>query len=489
MAARFTGPVLALAALVGLWVGVMGRLVWLRHHRFGSFGFDMGIFDQAVWLLSAGSGQLITVRGLTVFGHHSEPALYLFVPFYWLGAGPHFLNLAQVVSVAAGAVPVFLIARHYLGRPGLAVGLAAAYLLNPSLQFLAQELFHPEVMAITPLLFAAWFGINHRWRWFAACLIFAVAWKEDVALAAMAMGLIVAVAANRRVGLTTAGVALGYFVFVTRVMLPYLNGSEAFYNQFFGVLGGSATEIAINSVRDPGLVASRVLAPDAKEYYGRLLAPFGGLPLLAPVATWIGLPQIGVNVLSVHSFTRAFTFHYAALPVTALMLATLDAVRRSVAWSQSAPVFLVGWVLASALATTLAWGPSPIGAGYRQGWWPLVADARQDAKRAALATIPPDARVSAAYSFVPQLTHRPHIYEFPNPFRPSNWGVSDENYPPDTVVDWIAVDLDILGPQDREIFDRQLAGDFSETVFDDERIMVVKRPRPITHLEPHPGAL
>ena len=45
----------------------------------------------------------------------------------------------------------------------------------------------------------------------------------------------------------------------------------------------------------------------------------------------------------------------------------------------------------------------------------------------ALAKIPPRAVVSADYSLVPQLSHRPRIYMFPNPFRTSDWGVSDRD--------------------------------------------------------------
>jgi len=39
----------------------------------------------------------------------------LFVPFYWLGAGPLFLLSAQVVVQASGAIAVYLLARDRLG--------------------------------------------------------------------------------------------------------------------------------------------------------------------------------------------------------------------------------------------------------------------------------------------------------------------------------------------------------------------------------------
>jgi cytochrome b561 len=46
------GPVLVLAALLAVFVAAFVRLTWRSHARFGTFGFDLGIFDQGVWLLS-----------------------------------------------------------------------------------------------------------------------------------------------------------------------------------------------------------------------------------------------------------------------------------------------------------------------------------------------------------------------------------------------------------------------------------------------------
>jgi hypothetical protein len=44
-----------LGGMITLFVGSFVWLTWLTHARFGIFGFDLGIFDQGVWLLS-GSG-------------------------------------------------------------------------------------------------------------------------------------------------------------------------------------------------------------------------------------------------------------------------------------------------------------------------------------------------------------------------------------------------------------------------------------------------
>ena len=61
---------MVLIALMTTWVVVFGRLAVLRHDRYGSFSLDMGIFDQATWLISRLDGLFMSVRGLHFFGHH-----------------------------------------------------------------------------------------------------------------------------------------------------------------------------------------------------------------------------------------------------------------------------------------------------------------------------------------------------------------------------------------------------------------------------------
>jgi len=155
-----------LGAMVTVWSAVFITLGWIRHARFGTFAFDLGIYDQGLWLLSRFE-MFDTVKGLPLFGHHMNLVLVLLAPFYRLGAGPEFLLVVQVLAQASGAVAVFLLARDRLGDRWLAVVLAGVLLANPTYQFLVWEFFHPDALAIAPLLFAYWAARAERWGWFA----------------------------------------------------------------------------------------------------------------------------------------------------------------------------------------------------------------------------------------------------------------------------------------------------------------------------------
>ncbi len=466
----------AVAAMVVVWSLIFIRLGFQRHDRFGTYGFDLGIYDQAIWLLSRFKTPFVTLRGLNFWGTHANPVLVLFVPFYWLGAGPHFLLVAQVASQAAGAVAVFLLARDRFGARWPAAAMAGVLLLHPTYQYLPWEFFHPDALALGPILFAYWAARARRWNWFAVSAVLALACKEDVALAMIVLGVLIAVRGDRRIGALTAVVAAAWFMFATRVIIPFANGIGPFYDTFFGEFGNSAGDVTKNVLTHPGKAVEVATRPNRMSYYRMMFAPVAFLPLAALPTLLIGAPMIGVNVLSSFPYQQEIRYHYAALVVGAIILATVEAI----AWmGQTAAVraFLVGLVAATSLASSVAWGPSPIGVKYRTGLWALSPDPRNAVRAKAIALIPARSPASVHYNFAPHMTHREKIYEWPAPWVPINWGVRGENLDDPGRVNWLLIDRLQMSDTDRPMLARLLADGEFVIRFEEQSILVAQRVR------------
>jgi len=463
--------------MIGAWIGLFGWLAMLRQNNFGSFSLDMGIFDQATWLLSRMHGLFMTVRGLHFFGHHANFGLFVLAPFYWFGAGPNFLNLAMVTSMALGALPLYLLGRDLLENRWLPLLPAAAYLLHPSLQFMSWELFHPEVMAITPLLFAWWMARRQRWWWVAGFLVYAVSWKEDVALAAFVFGVIFAARRARRPGLLIAGTSLVYFLIVNNWMIPTFSGvGKAFYNSLYGPLGDSLAQVFANGIRHPTLILRPLLHDkDTHTFAWKMLASFGFVPIAAPLPLAIGVPQTAADVLSTANFTRMIYYHYAAIPLAALSLGAvhgLAAFKRSRLALGAVGVLLV----AGSLIGTTKWGPSPVGHEYHKGWWPLNIDPSLQAAREAAIRVPPhDAHISATYNLLPHMSRRRYAYSFPNPWISDNWAVHGEHLPSPNVVHWLVVDRRLLSNANAALISYVISRGEFKVVFDSNDVFVAKR--------------
>jgi len=465
----------ALGAMIVVWSAVFLHLGFQRHDRFGTFGFDLGIYDQAIWLLSRFRDPFITIRGLEFFGHHVNAALVLLVPFYWIGAGPKFLLVAQVASQAAGAVAIYLIARDRLKTRWPAVALAGVLLLQPTYQWLTWEYFHPDALALGPFLFAYWAARERHWKTFAACAVLAVACKEDVGLAMIVLGILVAVRGDRRTGLVISGLAAAWFMLATRVIIPFANGIGPFYDAFFGEFGSSAGEVAKNVAAHPGRAFAVATGPDRMSYYRMMFAPVAFLPLIALPTLLIAGPMLGVNALSSFPYVREIRYHYSVLVVAGIMLGTVEAIAY-LGRTAAARAFLIGLVAATSLASTVAWGPSPISVKYRTGIWPLSADTRQGAKERAVALVPPRAPATVHYQFAPHMAHREKIYEWPAPWEPANWGVKGENLDDPAAVQWLLLDENLLSEKDRVLYTRLITTEFTVRS-DDQGIVVAQRTR------------
>jgi uncharacterized membrane protein len=466
----------ALFGMIALWSAIFIYLGAKRHAHYGTFGFDLGIYDQGIWLLSRFRDPFVTVRGLDLFGHHTNFSLLLLVPFYWLGAGPLFLLVVQVAAQGLGAVAIYLLARDLLGARWPAVAIASTLLLHPTYQFHVWEFFHPDVVAIAPLLFAYWAARARRWRWFAVAAVLAALCKEDVALSLAVIGVLIAVRGDRRIGTIVAAASAAWFLLCTRMLLPYFNGIGPFYDSLFGVFGRTPVDVAGHVLTHPGDAVDVATEPDRMSYYRMMLAPVAFLPLVAIPTLFIGLPMLGVNVLSTLPYLRDFKYHWSALVLAAVMLATVEAIAY-LGKKETVRTFLIGLVVATSFASSVAWGPSPVSTKFRQGYWPLGPDSRLTVKKAAAAVVPDGAATSAVYLFVPQMSHRTKIYEFPVPWKPINWGVDGENLHDPGGVRWLVLDRQLLSNEDKAMVSGLLQHEFAIR-FDKEDIFVAERVNP-----------
>jgi uncharacterized membrane protein len=422
---------------------VFGQLTWAQQSNFGTFGYDMGIYDQSIWLLSRFRTPFSTVRGLHYFGFHVNVVAFLLVPFYWFGAGPHFLFLVETFALALGAVPIWLLARDRFGDRWLALGPAAAYLLFPSVEWIIFWHFHPEALAITPLLFAWWLASRERWGWFAAACAMAMICKEDAALAVAAMGVGIILRYSRRAGSCALAAGLGWFAIATRVIIPHYDGGQpAFYSDFFPTLGNSLPQVLHTILRHPTRLYRPMAQQDRHRYYIQMLAPVAFLPLIGGWAALIVcIPQLIVNTAGSIGYAHDIRFHYSAIVVVGVMLATVESIAsRSRALGTRTAMVVV--LVAAALAANVAWSPSPISVHFHDGEWARPS-AEATAEEAAVRHVTDAGGVSASYTMVPHLTHRVDIYEWPNPFQTANWGIGDRNPAPRSNVEWLVLDTNL----------------------------------------------
>ncbi|MFM2182177.1 MAG: hypothetical protein RJB61_471 [Actinomycetota bacterium] len=476
------------ALLTGLGVVVFtmvfGRLGVENHRNFGTWAYDMAIYDQAMWLVSRGES-FMTIRGLDVWGHHVNLIFFAFVPAYWLGAGPSFLYVVQAFVLGLGAVPTYLIARDRFAQPAMGLVFAVVYLMYAPVQWISWAMFHPEALVITPFLFAWWCATRERWGWYFVAVLVALSTREDVALAVVVLGLCVAVALRRapdaarvrRMAVATSVLGAAWYLVATAIVIPYFNDGEVpFYiSYFYGHYGDTAGEVLLEMVQRPDRVVSDAVQPDRLMFYKQMSWPMGWVFLASPIGLLMALPQLLASVITLTPYARMIRYQYTAVMIAPVIIASISGAA-ALARYRTVRILLPLWLLGCAYVSNVAWSPSPIAKPENQSVW-AIPQPRHDSLRAALAMIPDDASVAASYQLGPHLSGRSQVYDWPNPFKPNYWGNDTcANLPSPTVVEYVVLDKTQIGEANLPLYELivQDGGAF-EVLLEDNEVMLAKR--------------
>jgi hypothetical protein len=440
--------------------------------------------------------------------------LVLMVPFYVVHPGAVTLLVVQTAALALGAIPVFLLALRRLPTlPLLGVAFVVAYLCTPELLGEALWDFHPVTLA-TPLLLAAFCAYEaRRYGWMLAAGVLAAACKEDVALALIPLGVLIALGRGRpRLGIALVVGAAAWTALCFFVIMPHFNGGASLggnaYWYRYSQLGSSPAAALRHVLTNPGLLVSIIFTSDKLGYLAVLLRTAGGLGIFAPMWWIAGLPELAINLLSAQPPQYSGFYHYNAITMAvaasasiygagalfrarahALARKPLPAVPASAGpsgrlnhraavvarwWEgqlRRVPIsprwfglIVAGWLL-------LATGWNLWATGYKIGgfWASGAAPAPHTAEIAALlGRIPASAVVAATDTLDPHLTDRETIYLLPDPLAYQAQYVA---------VDLVDVPPDVRGV-DARMFETMLASGHYQVLGVAGQVTVLRRVGP-----------
>lgn len=388
-------------------------------------------------------------------------------------------------------------------RP-IAFALAIAFLLAPQLQSAVLTEFHAVPLSVPLILWALWTAERQRWRQFAAAVVLVALVKEEMALVAFMLGLwgiwrgwrMSVENGDRSVlragmiwGGALAAISLAWFVVATFVIVPHFASSfygseQSTYFARYGALGNSPLDIAKSFVTQPGVVWSILVEPARLVYLWRLLMIFGLLALLAPEVLLLAMPVLLANLLSAYPAQFYGEFHYSAPVVPFFAAAAAFGMARLWSWLwrrterssasfQHLPAADAGTMALASLATnsaaslrpilmllavlwllaTAGWSYAQAGRAWLGGRYDPtpITDHHRLLERFVRQT-PDGVPLTATAAVHPHLSHRQHIYQFPDGFgveTPATWALLD-----------VTTNTDMAPGDLKRRVDEMLAGDW-----------------------------
>jgi uncharacterized membrane protein len=520
----YTVPKLLLAAVVA-YVVVFTTMNWQLFRGMLVPHGDSVMYEEHLWNVLHGKGFRSYLDQGLFLGEHIQVIHLALLPLYAIWSSHLLLELFESIALAAGAIPVFWMARRWSGSNRSAVCLAIAYLLYSPLQFLdiAIDLktFRPICFGLTAMLFA--FDQLERGHIKSTVALFVVALlaKEDFALILGPLGCWILVqpflkkphdeassdyklpkfltstklAAEYGLGLAVASV--GYLLLTTRVLIPWFrDGAEVHYARYFAKFGDSLGEIVVNMLTQPGLLTEELVTISAIRYLLALLLPLAFLPLLSPVRFGVAVPILGLLCLNeIVKGDPQPHHHFHAPVVPVLFWAAAHSLQKFRDDSSSRirilsdrflsrdRLFIPAFVLVLCCAVGTVVGMSPLSIKFWDSgsffhWGKLYVPSERAEKFAAVVEqIPPEARVASTDFVHPRFTHHERSYDYSHYLRKV---AGYENQVPDD-TDFIVIDTqhyysDIKSPdQLRELQDEPETWELLEDRADGYFIILKRR--------------
>ncbi len=339
---RATNP--GIWAITVLTAALYTTMALLRHRQFGTAGYDLGIFDQAVRRYAHFQAPMVPLKGAgyNIFGDHFHPIIALGAPFYWIWENPQTLLILQAVLIAASIPVVHRFTRRRTGA-GTAAAICLGYALSWPFQTMVNFDFH-EVAWGVPILALAIDALDRRadrglLLWCALLVLV----REDMGILVLLLGLLRLVQgrpepasggsgrrhrlADRWPGLVLVVGGVAMYELTTAVVLPHFSPTGSFaYWQYGPTLGPNLGAAVRNAITDPAHVVRLFFSPEMKfRTLCYLVVPLLLLPFRSRYAL-LALPLLAQRFFEPPDRKLLWEphYHYNALPWVVLVLAAVD---------------------------------------------------------------------------------------------------------------------------------------------------------------------
>jgi uncharacterized membrane protein len=328
----------------------------LRHAIFSSTGWDLGIFDQIVYLISQGQPPISSFIKVHVLGDHAAWIFYPIAVLYKIYPDVHWLFVVQSASLALGALPTWHLARMAGLKERQALAVAAAYLLYPVIFNANLFDFHPEVISVPALFAAVWAARSDRVGWFCLAIAIAMGCKSVLGLSVMGLGFWLLVFEKKRLcGAIALAGGIAWFLIATQVIIPAFNDKQLTSLSRYSYLGGSVLEIAKNLLLKPGAILKVLFSLANLKYLFLLFLPvIWGISLqnLAPLVA--AVPTLALNLLADYEPQKNIVMQYSLPIVPFLIVAVIATLADGRGWLRNGRAIVL-WSLIVFLAMTRWW--------------------------------------------------------------------------------------------------------------------------------------
>ncbi len=384
-----------------LWVIVLSilysTLSIVRHNHYQTGGFDLGLYDQAVWRYSQFLPLYNTVKERHILGDHLTLTLPILAPLFWLWNDVRMLLVFQAVWISASSIAIYLLARHRKLPPFISLTVSILYSLFYGVQYAVFFDFHPVVFGVGLVAWLLYFFETKHKKLFWITLILAIATQENMGLMLAAVGFVYLFQKQWR--------KPAILFIISGITISLLAAKTI---SLFSPVGFQyAPQISSNPIT---ILTDFFNALEKRDVWLYTLSWFSFLPLMsfgAMIGIFFDLAQYFVTGPEFARMWSPFMHHRISL-APLVTLGTIEAL--VFLKSKKIPLVIVAGILLVSAITQQYIFHLPINKLVKSEFWATESWTRDN--NAMIKTLSTDMKIATQQSLIPHLSHRTDIYLF-----------------------------------------------------------------------------
>ena len=202
----------------------------LRHFWFQSSSWDLGIFNQAIYLISQGQEPYSTFLGFHILGDHGALVLYPLGLLYKFFSSTYFLFFVQSFALSVSIYPLSRLSKKLKLSNQKTNASYLAFLLYPIIFNVNIFDFHPEVIAF-PVVLDLFISLKEKtagsfWKLFIK-IFFILSCKLSNSFLVFGFGIWLIFKGFLKIGVLFISISFLWFFSIAFFLIPYFGGQDA----------------------------------------------------------------------------------------------------------------------------------------------------------------------------------------------------------------------------------------------------------------------
>ncbi len=411
---KFSFPII-LTAVILTFFAIITTVSVLRYLSYCAPNYDFGIFCNMFYNMKDSFRPLVSCERDQILSHfavHFSPAMYIFLPVYFIFPSPVTIAVCQTAAIASGVIPFILTLKHKgISKINICF-FSVVYMANAA--YTAGCLYDFHENCLLPV-FLMWMFYFYEKRKFPLVFLFAFLTftvKED-AFIYVAVFAVYTIFAKKEIktGFALAAFAVAYFAVATFILKTYGLGimSDRFSSMIagdeglFGIIKTVLTNLGY-SVKQ--IFSTAEETPKKFIYFLQIMCPLAFIPFFAkkPVNMILMLP-IFLNLLTDYPYQYDISFQYGFGLMSLLLYLTVLNVEDMESSKRDFVCMTAAGLAAMMFFTLIIPKFSNTVQTYTNSQ--AIFEEMDDV----LETIPKDAKIGASTFLIPHLSDRKELYE------------------------------------------------------------------------------